>query len=157
PALQRLVGEQPLRERPHAMLMLALYRCGRQVEALAVYQVARRALVGELGVEPGGELRGLHHQILAADPGRAAPRHVRAGPAASAVAGLARVVPRQLPGMAAHFTGRAAALAALDGMLEEAGNGEPGTVAISVVSGTAGAGKTALAVRWAHRVAGRFP
>jgi DNA-binding SARP family transcriptional activator len=160
PALQRLVREHPLREHPHAMLMLALYRCERQAEALAAYQAARRVLVRELGVEPGAELRGLHQRILAADPALAVPGAVPAGPgpaAAGLMAGLARVVPRQLPGMAAHFTGRAAELAALDGMLEEAGGEEPGTVVIGVVSGTAGVGKTALAVRWAHRAAGRFP
>jgi DNA-binding SARP family transcriptional activator len=160
PALQRLVQEYPMREHPHAMLMLALYRCGRQAEALAAYQVARRILVRELGVEPGVELRQLHHRILAADPALTGLGAVRARPApraADAAVILARVVPRQLPGIAAHFTGRVAELAALDGMLKEARDHEPGTVVISAIGGTAGVGKTALAVRWAHRVAGQFP
>jgi DNA-binding SARP family transcriptional activator len=160
PALQRLVREHPLREHPHAMLMLALYRCERQAEALDAYQVARRTLVRELGVEPGAELRELHRRILAADPALAIPGVMparSAPPGADAAAGLERVVPRQLPGIAANFTGRAAELAALDGMLREAGDEEPGTVVISAIGGTAGVGKTALAVRWAHRVAGQFP
>jgi tetratricopeptide (TPR) repeat protein/transcriptional regulator with XRE-family HTH domain len=66
------------------------------------------------------------------------------------------VVPRQLPAAAADFTGRSAELAALTGMLEQAGAGAPGTVVISAIGGTAGVGKTALALYWAHQVAGRF-
>jgi tetratricopeptide (TPR) repeat protein/DNA-binding XRE family transcriptional regulator len=66
------------------------------------------------------------------------------------------VVPRQLPAAVTHFTGRAAELAALTGLLEQAGAQPAGTVVISAVGGTAGVGKTALAVHWAHQVAGRF-
>src|SRR5262249_22409740 len=66
--LEALVEEPPLRERLRAQLMLALYRSGRQAEALEVYQRARRALVGELGIEPGRELRDLHQAILRQDP-----------------------------------------------------------------------------------------
>jgi DNA-binding SARP family transcriptional activator len=66
--LESLVAEHPLRERFRALLMLALYRAGRQAEALAVYQNARRTLVDELGVEPGRELRDLHQRILNQDP-----------------------------------------------------------------------------------------
>ena len=66
--LEALVAEQPLRERPRSQLMLALYRSGRQADALGVYQDARRALVDELGVEPGPELRELHAAILRQDP-----------------------------------------------------------------------------------------
>jgi tetratricopeptide (TPR) repeat protein/transcriptional regulator with XRE-family HTH domain len=65
-------------------------------------------------------------------------------------------VPRQLPAAAAYFAGRAGELAALTRMLEEA-PGAPGTVVISAIGGTAGVGKTALAMYWAHQVAGRFP
>jgi tetratricopeptide (TPR) repeat protein/transcriptional regulator with XRE-family HTH domain len=64
--------------------------------------------------------------------------------------------PRQLPGRVSHFTGRAAELAALTGLLDQAGAQPSGTVVISVIGGTAGVGKTALAVHWAHQVAGRF-
>jgi DNA-binding SARP family transcriptional activator len=66
--LEALVREQPLRERLRAQLMLALYRSGRQVEALAAYQEARRALVDELGIEPSRELRELHQAVLRQDP-----------------------------------------------------------------------------------------
>ena len=66
--LEGLIREHPLRERFRAQLMLALYRCGRRGDALAVYRSARDALVTELGVEPGQDLRELHQRILAADP-----------------------------------------------------------------------------------------
>jgi DNA-binding SARP family transcriptional activator len=66
--LQQLAGEHPLREHIQAQLMLAYYRCGRQADALAVYRKVRGTLAGELGVEPGPELRELHQLILAADP-----------------------------------------------------------------------------------------
>jgi DNA-binding SARP family transcriptional activator len=66
--LERLVAQHPLRERPRAQLMLALYRCGRQAEALDSYQAARRALVEELGIEPGAALRELQQALLAQDP-----------------------------------------------------------------------------------------
>jgi DNA-binding SARP family transcriptional activator len=69
PELQQLAGAEPLRERFCALLMLALYRTGRQAEALAVYRTARQGLIREIGVEPGTELRQLHHRILTADPG----------------------------------------------------------------------------------------
>ncbi len=71
--LTQLAQDHPWRERFHAQLMLALYRCGRQAEALAAYQRTRRMLVDELGVEPGRELRDLQAGILDADPGLAAP------------------------------------------------------------------------------------
>jgi peptide/nickel transport system substrate-binding protein len=67
-ALDRLVGEHPLRERLHGQRMLALYRAGRQSEALEAYRQARSALVDQIGVEPGAELRRLHEQILTQDP-----------------------------------------------------------------------------------------
>ena len=67
--LVELVGAHPLRERFRAQLMLALYRSGRQAEALAAFADARRVLAGELGIEPGPPLRQLHARILAADPG----------------------------------------------------------------------------------------
>jgi predicted ATPase/DNA-binding SARP family transcriptional activator len=74
PELEVLVREQPMRERPRALLMLALYRAGRQAEALEAYQQARGALVDELGIEPSPELRELQAAILRQDPQLAAPR-----------------------------------------------------------------------------------
>ena len=66
--LQQLTGEHPWRERLHAQLMLALYRSGRQADALEAYRHAREVLVEQLGIEPGAELHDLHEAILAHDP-----------------------------------------------------------------------------------------
>ena len=148
--LQRLTVAHPLREHLHAQLMLALYRTSRQGEALAAYQHARRLLIEELGTEPGTELRELHQRILSNDPGLAGPE-----PRPSAAGG--GPVPRELPAPVAHFAGRAAELAALTGLLDAAGAELPEAVVISAIGGTAGVGKTALAVHWAHQVAHRFP
>ncbi|WP_433228618.1 BTAD domain-containing putative transcriptional regulator [Actinomadura formosensis] len=73
PELLRLVAEFPLREGFRHLLMLALYRCGRQAEALAAYRDARDFLSAEFGVEPGERLRNLHVGILRSDPALAAP------------------------------------------------------------------------------------
>jgi DNA-binding SARP family transcriptional activator len=159
--LAGLADAHPLRERFCAQLMLALYRCGRQAEALAAYQRTRGVLVDELGVEPGPELRDLQRRILAADPSLCAPApHARAPDNGSAgsprVAGSDTVLPRQLPTAVTGFAGRAAELAALDRLAED-DRGVTGAVVIAVIGGTAGVGKTALAVRWAHQVADRFP
>jgi DNA-binding SARP family transcriptional activator/tetratricopeptide (TPR) repeat protein len=163
--LRRLVAEHPLRERLRGLLMLALYRCGRQGEALAAFAEARRQLVGELGVEPAAPLQRLHRQILAADPALVAPPATGNVPTGVPTEGVPTgagagidggpPVPAQLPHGLADFTGRAAELARLDQLLEAAG-GRPAAVVISAVSGTAGVGKTALAIHWAHQVADRF-
>ena len=137
--LRQLAGTQPLRERLHALLMLALYRDSRQAEALAAYRQARRVLVEELGTEPGPELQQLHQKILDADPAL-----VLTGPPtpAASAAAPAGPTPRQLPAAVADFTGRDAELKALTAMLDQAGTGAPGTVVISAIGGTAGVGKT---------------
>ena len=137
--LTELVREHPLRERFSGQLILALYRSGRQAEALAAFAAARSVLVDELGLEPGPELRQLHARILAADPGLDLAIAPVTGPA-------------QLPGDVTAFTGRADELAELDLLAFESRD-----LLIVVVSGTAGVGKTALAVRWARRVAGAYP
>jgi DNA-binding SARP family transcriptional activator/Tfp pilus assembly protein PilF len=152
PELQSLAARQPLRERFHAQLMLALVRCGRQAEALEAYQSARQVLVEELGAEPGTGLRELHQQILAGDPALAVPE-----PAAPKGGRPAVVVPRELPAPVAGFVGRAGELAALSELLDRSAEGTPPAVVISAIGGTAGVGKTALAIQWAHRAAGRFP
>jgi len=151
PADERLVGQ----------LMLAHYRCGRRADALGWYEQTRRRLADELGADPSPPLAALHQQILRAEPALAPPA-ARAAP----------WVPRELPADVPAFTGRAAELAELERLLAppEPGAAEAGdpagsgtansrapTAVISAVSGTAGVGKTALAVHWAHRAAGRFP
>jgi len=143
--LRLLTTANPLREHLHALLMLALYRCGRQAEALTVYQHARTVLVNEVGVEPGSELRELHQRVLAGDSELSEP------------ASPAGVVPREVPGSAPYFVGRENELAALTDALEQADKHAPGTVMIAAIGGMAGVGKTALAVHWAHQMTGRFP
>jgi tetratricopeptide (TPR) repeat protein/DNA-binding SARP family transcriptional activator len=150
--LQSLVVQEPLRERFHGQLMLALVRCGRRAEALEAYQRARDVLVGELGTEPGAALRELHQRILTADPALAVPDS-----AAQTGGHAGAVVPRELPAPVAGFVGRGGELAALSGLLDRAAEGTPPTVVISAIGGTAGVGKTALAVQWAHQAANRFP
>jgi DNA-binding SARP family transcriptional activator len=168
--LSGLAGRHPLRERLRGLLMLALYRSGGQARALDCYEQGRRLLADELGVDPGPELRKLHEQILRADTGLLAPVTPEQAPqpardrtgehdAPTAAGSPAAVVPRELPADVAGFTGRGVELAELDLLLPAAGQqgGTAGPVVISAVSGTAGVGKTALAVRWAHRAAGAFP
>ncbi len=129
--LRRLVDEHPFRERLRAALMLALHRCGRTPEALETYARAHELLVDELGIEPGQALQDLRMRILRGEGEPAAPVAPR---------------PAELPLDVRGFAGRAAELAALD---------EPGEV--WVITGTAGVGKTALAVHWAHTARTRYP
>jgi DNA-binding SARP family transcriptional activator len=147
--LRLLVATYPLRERPWGQLMTALYRTGQRAAALASYRQLREHLVAELGVEPGPELRELHHQILGGDslPARRS----------ATLMPMAPVMPRQLPPDVSHFTGRAAELGRLDTLLATSGGGMTATIVITAINGTPGVGKTALAIRWAHRMASRFP
>ena len=156
PELIRLTTEHPLRERFHAQLMLSLVRAGRRAEALEVYQRVRRALVDELGVEPGTELRRVHAQVIAGDVEPTEP--VPVTPAASVCGRAGQPVPRQLPASAWYFTGRQIELSRLTTLVEgfEPAQNSAGLVAISVICGMAGVGKTALAVHAAHLFAQRF-
>ena len=148
-ALADPVAEHPLAEPLVAALMRALHLAGRTAEALECYAAIRERAVAEFGVEPGHVLRDLHVRILRSDP-PARPEPARpVGPA------LVRG-PAQLPATVAGFTGRQDALARLDLLLEPAEPTEA-AVKIVVIAGTAGVGKTALALNWAHRAAGRYP
>jgi DNA-binding SARP family transcriptional activator len=147
---QRLVAEHPLRERLWARLMLAQYRCGRRTEALAAYQRARRVLVDELGLEPGPELRELQRAVLDGQS-----ELLAAHRGAAVVTAQTQMVPAQLPAEATAFSGRQAALEQLDSHLPDQGERRP--PAMVVIAGTAGVGKTALAVHWAHRIRDLFP
>ncbi|MGA5900038.1 BTAD domain-containing putative transcriptional regulator [Streptomyces venetus] len=141
--LRQLFAAHPLDERVVRHLMTALYRGGRQAEALETYEDTRRRLAEELGVDPGPELRTLHRGIL-----RGPPEPPDTG------LGTARVAPAELPHDVAGFSGRADVLARLSTLLDTH-TGE--AVLILVISGAAGVGKTALAVHVAHRVRDRFP
>ncbi|MEV4548302.1 AfsR/SARP family transcriptional regulator [Nonomuraea wenchangensis] len=148
-ALTTQTAERPLDERLAGQLMLALYRNGRQADALDRYQNLRTHLAEELGADPSPPLRRLHQQILTADPALAAPE---AEPKAEPKVGPAPV-PRQLPAPPKLFTGRADELRVLTAASRDPGD----TMGISVIAGTGGIGKTWLALHWAHQQAGRFP
>ena len=182
PPLLDMTARYPLQERFHAQLLLALAGTGRRAQALDAYQEARRVLVGELGIEPGAELRDIHRRILNGDIGEilAGPEdgQAREIPPAAAADRLADVSgspadeasteaepaapisphPAQLPADIADFTGRARQVARVCGALtggEEAGG--PGAVRIVMVAGAAGLGKSTLAVHAAHQVREFFP
>ncbi|GAB3878378.1 hypothetical protein GCM10029964_028950 [Kibdelosporangium lantanae] len=141
-------GRHPLDERLAGQYLLALYRSGRQADALARYEQLRRDLAEELGVDPSPPLRQLHQRILDAAPDLAVPT--------TATRPAALPVPRQLPAPPRLFTGRTAELARLDAILGEQGD-TTGTVMISAIGGTGGIGKTWLALHWAHTHLDRFP
>ncbi len=161
--LQPLVSAEPLRERLHELLMLALYRSGQRAAALDAYRRAWRQLVDQVGIEPGPGLRELNQRILRSDPALlpAAPVLPQrpGGPARPASTGPAPPRPAMLPAAVPGFTGRARELEALSMMLARPGHPGPGgtPVVITAIGGTAGVGKTALAVHWARQAAARFP
>ncbi len=154
PELQRLAHEHPLDEEIHGQLMLALYRAGRQSDALAIFRRLRQVLGADLGIDPSRALRDLETAILRQDAAVDAPAPITVAPPAPS-----HPVPAQLPPTVSGFVGRTVELAALEALLPSAHDrpGAPAPVVISALSGTAGVGKTALAVHWVHRVAGRFP
>ena len=146
--LATAVDEQPSRERLVGQWVLALYRSGQKDRALAEFRRTKAFLARELGIDTGPELRELELAVLRDDPVLRAPSRAEGRAALP-------VVPAMLPPTVADFTGRDEALTALDALLERPDR--PMAVVISAISGTAGVGKTALAVRWAHRVRERFP
>jgi DNA-binding SARP family transcriptional activator len=152
------VATYPLRERLRAHLMVALYRCGRQAEALAVYRQAREDFAEEFGLEPSSELRRLEQAILTNDPELA--------PMTSAVLVVPPVAgtrvspaPQLLPADVADFTGRTELLAQLSAYLTAPStlDDEPGAVRVVAIAGPGGVGKTALALRLAHLTRADFP
>ncbi|GGV29163.1 AfsR/SARP family transcriptional regulator [Streptomyces spectabilis] len=161
PELQAMVAEFPLRERLSELLMLALYRCGRQAEALAVHRAAREALRTELGIAPSASLTEVQRRILTADPGlMASGEQSGAGGRAARPAAPApsvRPLPQQLPSDIADFTGRDAAVDAILAVLDGDGEEQKHAVTVCTVSGTAGVGKTAVAVHVAHALGEAYP
>jgi DNA-binding SARP family transcriptional activator/Tfp pilus assembly protein PilF len=160
PELAGTSRAHPGREELTGLYMRALYQAGRKVEALEAYDRTHRYLADTLGIDPGRALRETHLAILRDQltvPLPPAPASATPPPAATVTAGPTRAVtPRQLPADVADFTGRATQLAQLDARLPTADS--PATsVMVSAIDGTAGVGKTALAIHWAHRVADRFP
>jgi DNA-binding SARP family transcriptional activator/Tfp pilus assembly protein PilF len=153
PLLGELVGEHPLVEPLAAAYMRALYTAGRPADALTHYTALRHRLAEELGIDPGRELQQLHRQILAADPALGLPAAAAHKPMDPP---RGTHVPAELPADVTAFTGRAEQLAHLDALLARADD-QPNAVIISAMSGTAGVGKTALAIHWAHRNYDRFP
>ncbi|HEX3784635.1 MAG TPA: BTAD domain-containing putative transcriptional regulator [Pseudonocardiaceae bacterium] len=147
PTLATFAGKRPLDERVAGQLMLALYRAGRQADALNHYQRTRTQLADELGIDPSPALRDLHQQILTADPKLTT---VAPEPAATSP------VPRQLPAAPRSFSGRMRELDSLTSVLDLEAMPNA-TVVISAIGGTGGIGKTWLALHWAHQNLDRFP
>jgi DNA-binding SARP family transcriptional activator/tetratricopeptide (TPR) repeat protein len=139
PALTEDAATHELDEAAQALLVRAYAAAGQRGRAFAAYDSARRRLADELGISPGDTLTAAYLGLL----GEA--------PAPAMAPARAQSTVNQMPGDVFGFTGRHAELAALDRLL--AGGEQP----IGVVTGTAGVGKTALAVHWAHRVRGAFP
>ncbi|GIG88632.1 AfsR/SARP family transcriptional regulator [Plantactinospora endophytica] len=159
PALEEVAGSSLLDETAQGLLIRAYHALGRRDRAVAVFRDARRRLVEELGVEPGPELTAAYRAALqTAGPATVvpvAPAAARSGPDDDPPA-----APAQLPADVPGFVGRSAELSGMDRMLLRSGeDGRPrrSTVPTVVLAGTAGVGKTALALRWGHRARHLFP
>ncbi|ONI84072.1 hypothetical protein ALI144C_15300 [Actinosynnema sp. ALI-1.44] len=163
PELRTLATQHPFRERLRGQVMLALYRSGRQVEALASYQEVRATLADEVGVDPGEELQRLHQRILTNDPAlslRPTPPPVQAPPEVIHQP-APRPVPRQLPAGLRDFVGREETYEQIIDLMS-GNDDDPGMdttvgAAVVAISGQPGVGKTALAVQAAHQLRGQFP
>jgi len=135
-----LAERHPLRESLWVRLLRVLEAAGRPAEALERYETIRRRLAEELGTDPSAELQQVHADLL----GGGAPP-------------VDRAAPRQLPAAVDGFAGRAATLAALDDLVGRPDDTRSPSSRIAVIAGTAGIGKTTLAVHWAQQIAGRYP
>ncbi|QUX31527.1 tetratricopeptide repeat protein [Nocardiopsis akebiae] len=145
--LTPLVSEEPFRERPHHLLITALWRDNERARALSVYEEFRARLADELGVDPGPELTALHTRILQED------FHEAAQDPAAGEPGTRFVVRNDLPRDLPDFTGRRDSLRQLD---EVARTGEA-RAQVCVITGSGGEGKTTTAVRFGYEAAKRYP
>lgn len=141
------VDEHPLDERLAGQLMLALYRCGRQADALNHYERLRQRLADELGGDPSTPLRQQHEAILRGE----------IAPLPSAQPPPSRLARNDLPGDIADFTGREAELDTLLTAVAQGADAATTAVVIEAIDGMAGVGKTALAVHAAHVLGHRYP
>jgi DNA-binding SARP family transcriptional activator/tetratricopeptide (TPR) repeat protein len=144
-ALRPVMGDHPLHEGICARLMLALAGTGQQAGALSSFAELRDRLAQELGIEPGPELQRAYVRVLRQDL------------PPTAAGGFLEVKPMQLPPDLSMFTGRDTSLRQLDELLSDGIAGPPTASFVAVIAGTAGVGKTALAVHWSYRVRDRFP
>ncbi|MFJ8386656.1 BTAD domain-containing putative transcriptional regulator [Streptomyces sp. NPDC094438] len=159
--LTALLHEHPYDEQVAEHLMVALYRCRRQGEALQVYERLRRTLADELGVDPTPPLQALHQRILTADPALAAtipangPSATPSESPAPAAPGPAMAMPvRQLPLDVTDFVGRAEALAEIAGLLD---GSAPNRAPVAVIVGGPGVGKSCLVTHAARLASAAFP
>lgn len=152
PELTTRASAEPLDERVAGQLILALYRAGRQADALQHYQRIRQRLVEELGTDPGPALHALHQRILTADPALTLSEPASVSTDATGPAAL----PRQLPAPPWSFTGRVHELSYLSKVFETPGQAGS-TLVIATISGAGGVGKTWLALHWAYQNLDRFP
>ncbi|MFV2123710.1 BTAD domain-containing putative transcriptional regulator [Micromonospora sp. LOL_013] len=150
-----LIERDRLRERLYALLMLALYRSGRQAEALAIYRAARTALVDTLGIEPGDELRRLEQGILSGDAQLELPTH-SASTRRTYPPATPRPTPCQLPSDTADFIGREDEVTAAGDALAP-NRADVRAVPVVSITGRAGIGKSALALHVAHRMLPGYP
>ena len=149
--LRELISAHPLRETFRGQLMLALYRSGRQADALQEFADVRELLIEELGIAPGEQLQDLHQRILRNSPELAAPAPAEEPPGPPP---LLLEEPRStLPYDLRDFTGREEELGKILGFVEEARGAGPLIIAID---GMGGSGKTSLAVRAAHQLAEQY-